>query len=204
MQYNYLFKIVIIGDSNVGKSCLLIRFADDCFTENYITTIGVDFRFRTLNIGEKNVKLQIWDTAGQERYRTITNAYYRGADAIVLVADSTDMKSFEDIPDWLTEVSKYVPEDTYKILLINKSDVSDEEKVITEEHMKKFQEELGIIAIETSAKTGHNVDEAFINITKHLLEKKTEEGGTDPGAATGSMLSMESLKEKYENTCCGG
>ena len=180
---------------------MLIRFADDCFTENYITTIGVDFRFRTLNIGKNNVKLQIWDTAGQERYRTITNAYYRGADAIVLVADSTDMKSFENIPDWLSEVSKYVPEDTYKILLINKSDVEDEEKVITEENMKKFQEETGIIVIGTSAKTGMNVDEAFIQITKHLLQKKTEEGGNDQnGANTGSMLSLDSIKEKYENT----
>ena len=201
MQYNYLFKIVIIGDSNVGKSCLLVRFADDCFTENYITTIGVDFRFRTLNIGNNNVKLQIWDTAGQERYRTITNAYYRGADAIVLVADSTDMKSFQNIPDWVTEVSKYVPEDTYKILLINKADVEDEEKVITKEIIKKFQEDLGIVAIETSAKTGLNVDEAFIQITKHLLEKKTEEGGNlADGPSAGSMLSMNSIKEKYENS----
>ena len=201
MQYNYLFKIVIIGDSNVGKSCLLIRFADDCFTENYITTIGVDFRFRTLNIGKNNVKLQIWDTAGQERYRTITNAYYRGADAIVLVADSTDMKSFEDIPDWLTEVSKYVPEDTFKILLINKADVSDDEKVITEEITKKFHEETGIFVIETSAKTGMNVDEAFIQITKELLKKKTEEGATARGkVGAGSMLSLEAIKEKYENT----
>ena len=201
MQYNYLFKIVIIGDSNVGKSCLLVRFADDCFTENYITTIGVDFRFRTLNIGNNNVKLQIWDTAGQERYRTITNAYYRGADAIVLVADSTDMKSFQNIPDWVTEVSKYVPEDTYKILLINKADVEDEEKVITKEIINKFQEDLGIVAIETSAKTGLNVDEAFIQITKHLLEKKTEEGGNlVNGSSAGSMLSMNSIKEKYENS----
>mmetsp|Transcript_12195 Transcript_12195/g.13726 ORF Transcript_12195/g.13726 Transcript_12195/m.13726 type:complete len:112 (-) Transcript_12195:66-401(-) len=111
------------------------------------------------------------------------------------------MKSFEDIPEWLTEVSKYVPEDTYKILLINKSDVKDEEKVVTEEIMKKFQEETGIVVMDTSAKTGLNVDEAFIQITKHLLKKKTEEGGgaQDP-ASTGSMLSLESIKEKYENT----
>ena len=111
------------------------------------------------------------------------------------------MKSFENIPDWLNEVSKYVPEDTYKILLINKSDVEDEEKVINEEIMKKFQEETGIITMDTSAKTGMNVDEAFIQITKHLLKKKTEEGGnTQNGASTGSMLSLENIKEKYENS----
>ena len=120
-DYDYLFKIVIIGDSNVGKSCLLIRFADDCFTENYITTIGVDFRFRTLKVAKKNVKLQIWDTAGQERYRTITNAYYRGSDAIILVADVSNKQSFDNIPEWLGEVGKYTEEDIRKILLINKS-----------------------------------------------------------------------------------
>ena len=79
-DYDYLFKLVLIGDSGVGKSCLLLRFADDSFTESYISTIGVDFRFRTVKVGEKYVKLQIWDTAGQERFRTITSAYYRGAD----------------------------------------------------------------------------------------------------------------------------
>ena len=147
------------------------------------------------------MKLQIWDTAGQERYRTITNAYYRGADAIVLVADATDMKSFENIPDWLNEVSKYVPEDTFKILLINKSDVPDDDKMITEETTKKFTEETGIIVMDTSAKTGLNVDEAFIQITKALLKKKNEQGEAAGGkVGAGNMLSLESIKEKYENT----
>jgi len=88
-DYDFLFKLVLIGDSSVGKSCLLLRFADNSFTESYISTIGVDFRFRTLKIGEKTVKLQIWDTAGQERFRTITSAYYRGADGIIMVYDVT-------------------------------------------------------------------------------------------------------------------
>ena len=161
-DYHHLFKFVIIGDSNVGKSCLLIRFADDCFTENYITTIGVDFRFRTLNIAGKTIKLQIWDTAGQERYRTITNAYYRGADAIVLTCDATSMESFDNVPDWINEVSKYTAEDTLKILLVNKSDVDEKEKKVPRDILDKFTEETKIPWIETSAKTGVNVDEAFI------------------------------------------
>ena len=154
-----------------------------------------------MNVNQKNVKLQIWDTAGQERYRTITNAYYRGADAIVLVADYTDMASFKNIPEWLTEVSKYVPEDTYKMLLVNKSDIADEEKVISSEIMQKFSEETGIGVMDTSAKTGANVDEAFVVITKALINKRLEEGSTHGNSiAAGNMLSLQSIKEKYENT----
>jgi len=93
-DYDYLFKLVLIGDSGVGKSCLLLRFADDNFTDSYISTIGVDFRFRTITIDKKTVKLQIWDTAGQERFRTITSAYYRGADGIIMVYDVTSSESF--------------------------------------------------------------------------------------------------------------
>lgn len=96
-DYDYLFKLVLIGDSSVGKSCLLLRFADDSFTESYISTIGVDFRFRTVKIEDKTVKLQIWDTAGQERFRTITSAYYRGADGIIMVYDVTRRESFDHV-----------------------------------------------------------------------------------------------------------
>ena len=119
-DYHYLFKMVLIGDSSVGKSCLLIRFADDDFTDNYVTTIGVDFRFRTLRIEDYSVKLQIWDTAGQERYRTITNAYYRGADGIIVVFDLTSRESFLNLTDWLDEVKKSAPEDTLIIAFANK------------------------------------------------------------------------------------
>jgi len=98
-DYDYLFKLVLIGDSGVGKSCLLLRFADDNFTDSYISTIGVDFRFRTITIDKKTVKLQIWDTAGQERFRTITSAYYRGADGIIMVYDVTSSESFDHVEE---------------------------------------------------------------------------------------------------------
>ena len=123
-DYDFMFKIVLIGDSNVGKSSLLIRFSDDSFTENYITTIGVDFRFRTLTFDnddnkdyskasstKSTVKLQIWDTAGQERYRTITNAYYRGSDGILLVADATNKRSLDNIPDWVSQIERYTDDE---------------------------------------------------------------------------------------------
>jgi len=96
-EYDYLFKLVIVGNSSVGKSSLLLRYADDMFNETYLTTIGVDFKFRTINIDGKKVKMQIWDTAGQERFRTITSAYYKGADAIILVYDITNAPSLADV-----------------------------------------------------------------------------------------------------------
>ena len=127
-DYDHLFKLVLIGDSGTGKSCLLLRFADDAFTDSYITTIGVDFRFKTIPVEQKTVKLQIWDTAGQERFRTITSAYYRGADGIILVYDICDRESFSHVEDWLNEVSRYVNESTSKILLGNKCDMTAERR----------------------------------------------------------------------------
>merc|ERR1712154_604897 len=106
-EYDYLFKLVLIGDATVGKTSLLLRFADDCFEDNYISTIGVDFRFRTLTIDGELVKLQIWDTAGQERFRTITSAYYRGADGIILIYDITNPSTFSHVQDWLNEAQQY-------------------------------------------------------------------------------------------------
>merc|ERR1711869_194809 len=101
-EYDYLFKLLLIGDSGVGKSCLLLRFADDTYTETYISTIGVDFKIRTIEIEGKVIKLQIWDTAGQERFRTITSSYSRGAHGIIVVYDITDEDSFTAVARWIT------------------------------------------------------------------------------------------------------
>lgn len=125
-EYDYLFKLVIVGATGVGKSSLLVRFADDDFNETYLTTIGVDFRFRTLPIDGKVVKLQIWDTAGQEKFRTITSAYYKGADGIVLVYDTTNAQSFEEIDKyWIGEVEQYAEANVELLLIGNKSDMED-------------------------------------------------------------------------------
>ncbi|CAM0958698.1 unnamed protein product [Alopecurus aequalis] len=105
-EYDYLFKLLLIGDSSVGKSCLLLRFADDAYVDTYISTIGVDFKIRTVELDGKSVKLQIWDTAGQERFRTITSSYYRGAHGIIIVYDVTDMESFNNVKQWLSEIDR--------------------------------------------------------------------------------------------------
>ena len=127
-QYDDLFKLVIIGDSGVGKSCLLLRFADDTFTENYYSTIGVDFRFKCLEIGDRKCKLQIWDTAGQERFKTVTSAYYRGADGIVIVFDQTDRESYNNVQNWIEDISRYSADDPVKIIFANKDDIAAEKK----------------------------------------------------------------------------
>lgn len=173
-------QLVLIGDTGVGKSCLLLRFADDSFTENYTSTIGVDFRFRTVKVDKKVVKLQIWDTAGQERFRTITSAYYRGADGIIMVYDVTLEDSFKHINEWFLEVNRYAAEDTCKIIVGNKIDLP--EKVISTEVGKAYADKLNMPFIETSAVNSTNVEAAFETITKQLIETK----GKSPSKSTAS------------------
>jgi len=179
-DYDYLFKLVLIGDSGVGKSCLLLRFADDNFTDSYISTIGVDFRFRTITIDKKTVKLQIWDTAGQERFRTITSAYYRGADGIIMVYDVTSAESFDHVEEWLSEVDRYANENTQKLLVGNKADLI-EDKQVSEETAQRFADKLGIPFIETSAKTATNVDAAFLTMAKELIKVRSKIKPTEDG-----------------------
>eukprot|EP00750_Incisomonas_marina_P007953 INCI15103.1.p2 GENE.INCI15103.1~~INCI15103.1.p2 ORF type:complete len:210 (-),score=46.43 INCI15103.1:1443-2072(-) len=188
-DYDYLFKLVLIGDSSVGKSCLLLRFADDSFTESYISTIGVDFRFRTVKIGDKTVKLQIWDTAGQERFRTITSAYYRGADGIIMVYDVTRPESFDHVQDWLNEVNRYANQGLCKKLLIgNKCDRSDR-KVSTEEG-EEFAAKLQVSFFETSAKTRQNVEKSFLAMASKLIEAKMQEGSSSAPNAKGNTADV--------------
>ena len=151
-DYDYLFKLVLIGDAGVGKSCFLLRFADDTFNESYIATIGVDFRFRSLTVDGKAVRLQVWDTAGQERFRTITNAYYRSSDGVLLFFDKTNKESFNHIKDWLDEVNKY-SDDAEKIMIGNKSDMEDT-FAVEEEEIKSLSEELSLPYVEASALNG--------------------------------------------------
>ena len=153
--------------------CLL---QDDCFQENYLCTIGVDFRFRTLQINQSTIKLQIWDTAGQERYRTITNAYYKGADGIIVVFDMTNRESFLSIPVWLSEIEKHSGTDIQVMVLANKMD--DEAEIqVTDEEIAQFESEHpNIPLIKTSAKFGTNVDDSFLELTKKLIIDTNKKG----------------------------
>jgi len=149
----------------------LLRFAEDHYTESYISTIGVDFKTRNINIDGKNIKLQIWDTAGQERFRTITSSYYRGAHGIIMTYDCTDQLSFDNIKQWLEEAKNYASPEVVLLLLANKSDLEDK-KMVTTEQGKNYAEELGIDFMEVSAKENINVEEAFISLATKIEKQK--------------------------------
>uniref|UniRef100_A0A0X3NPX2 Ras-related protein Rab-13 n=1 Tax=Schistocephalus solidus TaxID=70667 RepID=A0A0X3NPX2_SCHSO len=171
-DYDYLFKLLLIGDSGVGKTSLLIKFAEDQFFSTFIATIGIDFKVRTIYLDGKKIKLQIWDTAGQERFRTITTAYYRGAMGIMLVYDITQALSFRNIKNWLDNISQHGNSDVERMLLGNKCDMSSQRQV-TEEEARRYAESNGIRFLETSAKDGLNVNEAF-EVLAHDIKVKIE------------------------------
>lgn len=171
-DYDHLFKLLIIGDSGVGKSSLLLRFADNTFSGSYITTIGVDFKIRTVDINGEKVKLQIWDTAGQERFRTITSTYYRNTHGVIVVYDVTNPESFVNVKRWLHEIGQNC-DSVCKILVGNKNDDPTRKQVETAD-ARRFSEQMGIRFFETSAKENVNVEEMFSSITHMVLKAKKD------------------------------
>ena len=195
-KYDYLFKLLIIGESGVGKTCLLLRFTDDSFTANHLTTIGIDFKIKIININQKNIKLQIWDTAGQERFRTITKTYYKGAHGIILTYDVTDQNSFKNIRNWIKQIEANAQTNVCKVLVGNKCDKPD--RTVTEEEGKKLAEDFKMSFFETSAKTNQNVNEVFEFLTKEIL--KTNEGQPQNGSG-GKQLNIDKSKNGKKGCC---
>ncbi|KAM5152908.1 ras-related protein Rab-26 [Mantella aurantiaca] len=169
--YDIAFKVMLVGDSGVGKTCLLVRFKDGAFLAgSFISTVGIDFRNKVLNVDGVKVKLQIWDTAGQERFRSVTHAYYRDAHALLLLYDITNKTSFDNIQAWLTEIHEYAQKDVVIMLLGNKVD-STHERVVRLEDGERLAKEYGVPFMETSAKSGLNVELAFMAIAKELKHR---------------------------------
>ncbi|KAF2323535.1 hypothetical protein GH714_035952 [Hevea brasiliensis] len=197
---DYLFKILLIGDSGVGKSCLLLRFADDSYVESYISTIGVDFKIRTVEQDGKTIKLQIWDTAGQERFRTITSSYYRGAHGIIIVFDVTDEESFKNVKTWLKEIDKFATDNVNKLLVGNKCDITSK-RVVSKETAKAFAEEIGIPFLETSAKNATNVEDAFMTMAADIKKRMSSQPAATP-AARPTTVPIRGKPVNQSNTCC--
>ena len=197
-------KILLIGDSFVGKTSLLLKYCDGQFPEAHMATIGVEFKDKIINVGKWKVRLQIWDTSGQERFRSITQNFYRNADGILFVYDVTNRESFSHIKDWLMD-SQVEDSDIKRILVGNKIDLEDK-RAIDAEKMNSFAESKKMKCFETSAKSGENVENIFKEISLLILENKTDDEILDqfsknmPNVSISTVKTNSSLTKKRK--CC--
>lgn len=166
--FDYLFKVVLIGDMGVGKTCVVQRFKNGTYVEKQGTTIGVDFTMKTLVIDGKRIKLQIWDTGGQERFRTITQSYYRSANGIILCYDLTCPESFLSLQRWIDDVAKFAVPNVAKILVGTKADLEDQRRVEPEEAEKLHRAHNMLQHLEVSSKSNQNVDTIFYELARQL------------------------------------
>ena len=199
-------KILLIGDSAVGKTSILFRYINEEFPEYYISTIGVEYKIKTLIINGKRVILRIWDTSGQERYRSITQNFYRNANGILFVFDITNKESFNNIKDWLIDSENSEIKIT-KILVGNKIDLLDKRKV-DQELIDNFAEKKGMKYFETSAKEGRNIDDIFRELAELILRGKTDEEineeykDNNKNNNSFSILNDNKEKVKKKKSCC--
>ena len=205
-DYDYLFKVLLVGNSSVGKSSLLLRFVDNQWNDLFVPTIGVDFKIRTMEIDNKNVKFQIWDTAGQERFKNITASYYRGAHGIFVVYDISDTESFKNINNWLIEIEKNANKNVYKILVGNKCDLEDK-RTVSYQQGKELAETYGMQFIETSAKSNTNVDEAFHLLGREVMKMSLNDKEKNFGNKDKNKMKLDKKTEdivfQQKQGCCG-
>uniref|UniRef100_A0A7M4FEH2 Ras-related protein Rab-3 n=1 Tax=Crocodylus porosus TaxID=8502 RepID=A0A7M4FEH2_CROPO len=178
-NFDYMFKILIIGNSSVGKTSFLFRYADDSFTPAFVSTVGIDFKVKTIYRNDKRIKLQIWDTAGQERYRTITTAYYRGAMGFILMYDITNEESFNAVQDWSTQIKTYSWDNAQVLLVGNKCDMEDE-RVVSSERGRQLAEHLGFEFFEASAKDNINVKQTFERLVDIIYTERCGHSAQPP------------------------
>lgn len=173
-EHDFLFKFLLIGDSGVGKSKMLLRFADDVYSEKSAPTIGVDMKICRRIVEGKVVKLTLWDTAGQERFRAIASSYYRGSHGVIVVYDITDRESFEHARGWMQEIDKYAKEGAARLLVGSKCDLTSK-RVVSEDEGRELAEYLGVNFLETSAQNAHNVEKAFEMLAIQAKQKAEPE-----------------------------
>ena len=197
------FKILVLGDSSVGKTTLLLKYVDGYFPTLYVATIGVEFKTKKINVDGIDITLQIWDTAGQERFRSVTKSFLKGADGIIYVYDVTNKESFDNLKTWINTAEESIT-DFKKIIIGNKIDIEDKKKVSTE-MLEKFCEKQDLKGLETSAKNGTNVNEMFELLTKMIIDGKTKEEllikYNNEGKAKGKNIKKKDQKKKKKKFC---
>jgi len=203
-KYDYQFKFLVIGESGVGKTCILLRFIDDFFQPNYLSTIGIDFQTKIVTLKDKMIKLQIWDTAGQERFRTITKTYYRNSHGVILTYDVTDRDSFKSIGGWVKQIEQNSDKHICKVLVGNKCD--KEGRTVTLEEGEKLAEQYNMKFFESSAKTNYNVSEIFAYLTEEAVNhaelvngKNDDEANIKKGF---QKLKNHDNKKETKEKCC--
>lgn len=200
-MYNYLFKIIVIGDTYVGKSCLTLRFINDEYRHSHESTIGVEFGTKTITIDDKKIKLQIWDTAGQEIFRSITRSYYRSSAGAILVFDLTNKISFQNIKRWLNDVKTYANENTCIILVGNKCDLLNRD--VSNYEIDEIIDEYNLDYVECSAKDNINIDKIFMQLGNTIYERITKNNrllGINNGIIIGQYNNQNI--QPLKNSCC--
>ena len=193
-----MFKVLLIGDSSVGKTSVLLRYVEDTFNPEFQTTIGVDFKISTFQLNGKVIKLQLWDTAGQDRFKNIVASYYRGAHGIMLAFDITNSNSFSNVSRWYDEAQNYLQKSVPKMLIGNKADLSSQRTVKLED-AKALADRLGVEYIETSAKNSQNVKLAFESLSRSILNNVAS---TTTNVPTGSKVTKVSQSRPVQTGCC--
>ena len=206
LSFNYLLKYIIIGDSSVGKSNILLRYVHNSFNPEFLTTIGVEFGAKNIEINKKIFRIQIWDTAGQENFRSITRAYYKNSVCALIVYDISNRSSFENVISWIEDCKGQSPKSIFIILVGNKNDLENERQVSYEEGLE-FAKNNNIVFFETSAKTGKNISELFqtsaIEINKKIEEDfydlENESCGIKIGNIDSNNNNSYSINGSYNN-----
>ena len=192
-QKEFIYKILLLGDSSVGKTCFLMRYTDNTFQDIHMSTIGLDYKLKNVQLENgKMVKIQVWDTAGQDRFRSITKNYYKGAHGIVLIYDVTENKSFENVKNWMNQIKEEISDKVTIVLVGNKIDDEEHRKVTTEQG-ESMAKEFGIMFFECSAKTGENIDGIFNDLVRKVVDNFSK--------SSDSGQKLKNKKKKGKGCC---
>ena len=198
--FSVFFKILLIGDLGVGKSCVILRYVEGDFPGNIMSSIGVDFKTKQIELDEHSIKMQIWDTAGHEKFRTITTSYYKSAQAIIILYDITQKSSFDHIRNWITEIDKFGKQGVLKVIVGNKLDLENNRK-ISKEDAENLALKYGVKLWEVSAKDNTNIEEMFVDTIKTLLEKNSKI--ISESSSMGNNIKLnKNIKNKKNKKCC--